>query len=86
MNSFFGILVFIILPILFFIFVGWFFKNNQIKEDKSTEVVSRNLFDLLKVFKSQYPGFKGGVFYYGILVVFTLLLVIKAYNVFYGVN
>ena len=81
MKLSFEIFLFVILPISFFIFVGWFFKKNPFEGTKST-----NVFDQFKAFRKRYPGFKGGVIFYGFFLIFSLLLLVKIYNVFYGVR
>jgi hypothetical protein len=77
MDIFIGSLVFVILPITLVVFIGLFFKKHSIKNSKST-----NAFDLVKEFKVQYGGVKGGLVLYGFGILFVVVLVLRVFNIF----
>jgi hypothetical protein len=77
MDIFIGSLVFVVLPIALIVFIGWFFKKHPIKNSKST-----NAFDLVKEFKVQYGGVKGGLVLYGFGILFAAILVLRVFNIF----
>jgi hypothetical protein len=77
MDIFIGSLVFVILPMALVVFVGLFFKKHPIKNSKST-----NTFDLVKEFKVQYGGVKGGLVLYGFGIFFVAVLMLRVFNFF----